>query len=72
MFSIHGHGRKPTVVPSTYLGVGGATLERKFTVPQEWAGRRLLLHFDDYRARIIGCRLLKKVSTSDIPFPSGM
>lgn len=45
-FSIHGEGRKKIVVPSTYLPVGGATLERDFDLPELPAGRRVLLRFD--------------------------
>ena len=45
-FSIHGHGQKPMAVPSTYLPVGGATLERDFELPASAAGRRALLRFE--------------------------
>ena len=46
MFSIHGRASKPVVVPSTYLPVGGATLERSFESPQPAQNRRAILHFD--------------------------
>jgi hypothetical protein len=45
-FSIHGQGQRPMTVPSTYLPVGGATLERDFDLPHSLAGRRALLHFE--------------------------
>ncbi len=45
-FSIHGYAQKPMVVPSTYLPVGGATLERTFDVQEPGEGQRALLHFD--------------------------
>ncbi len=45
-FSIHGHGQKKMTVPSTYLPVGGATLERNFTLPGLSSGHRALLRFD--------------------------
>jgi beta-glucuronidase len=45
-FSIHGRASKPMVVPSTYLPVGGATLERSFESPQPAENHRALLHFD--------------------------
>jgi beta-glucuronidase len=46
VFSIHGRGRRPMVVPSTYLPVGGAILERTFQAPKPADGRRALLHFE--------------------------
>ena len=45
-FSVHGHGKKPIRVPSTFLPVGGATLEREFDLPAPLANRRALLRFD--------------------------
>ena len=45
-FSIHGRGRKTIRVPSTYLPVGGATLERTFQPPPLKPGQRLLMRFD--------------------------
>lgn len=45
-FSIHGHGQRLVRVPSTYLPVGGATLERYFDLPVEPTDRRILLKFD--------------------------
>ena len=45
-FSIHGHGHKKMTIPSTYLPVGGATLETKFTLPQPAVGRRVLARFE--------------------------
>ncbi|MGQ0637585.1 MAG: glycoside hydrolase family 2 protein [Planctomycetaceae bacterium] len=45
-FSIHGRAKRPMPVPSTFLPVGGATLERTFQPPRLAAGERLLLKFD--------------------------
>ncbi|MEW5979652.1 MAG: glycoside hydrolase family 2 TIM barrel-domain containing protein [Acidobacteriota bacterium] len=45
-FSIQGQGHKKMNVPSTYLPVGGATLEREFTMPVLPNGGRALLRFD--------------------------
>src|SRR3990172_4649043 len=45
-FSIHGHPLKKIPVPSTFLPVGGAALERNFTLPDSARGKRTLLRFD--------------------------
>jgi hypothetical protein len=45
-FSIHGHGHKKVLVPSTYLPVGGATLERNFEYSKTESEERLLLRFE--------------------------
>lgn len=45
-FSIHDHGQKQLSVPSTYLPVGSATLERTFEIPKIEHGSRALLHFE--------------------------
>ncbi len=45
-FSIHDHGHRKVAVPSSYLPVGGATLERSFSLRQLPAGQRALLKFD--------------------------
>lgn len=59
-FSIHGRGRKPIRVPSTYYPVGGATLERTFTPPPRAPGQRSLLRFD-------GVAMTAEVSLNDAP-----
>jgi hypothetical protein len=45
-FSIRGRAVRTITVPSTYLPVGGATLERTFDSPALLGGRRGLLHFE--------------------------
>ncbi len=45
-FSIHERGQKTVLVPSTYLPVGNATLERTFDITRLEHGRRALLHFE--------------------------
>ncbi len=49
-FSIHGRGQKAVAVPSTYLPVGAATLERNFEVATSSSGRRALLRFEGFAA----------------------
>jgi hypothetical protein len=44
-FSIHGHRLKMITVPSTYLPVGGASLERHFILDAPLSGKRALLKF---------------------------
>src|SRR5262245_39811521 len=44
-FSIHGHLLKTITVPSTYLPVGGASLERHFILDAPLSGKRALLKF---------------------------
>jgi Glycosyl hydrolases family 2, TIM barrel domain/Glycosyl hydrolases family 2/Glycosyl hydrolases family 2, sugar binding domain len=46
MFSIHGQGQKAVIVPSTFLPVGSATLERTFDVAKRERSMRGLLHFE--------------------------
>jgi hypothetical protein len=45
-FSIHGRGHRAITVPSTFLPVGSATLERTFDVAKQKHDIRGLLHFD--------------------------
>jgi hypothetical protein len=45
-FSIHGHEQKIVRVPSTYLPVGSAIMERKFELSKLDPGKRALLRFE--------------------------
>ncbi len=44
--SVHGRLLRTVRVPSTYLPLGGATLEREFAIPSKPPGKRWLLKFD--------------------------
>lgn len=45
-FTIHGQGHRKVQVPSTYLPVGGARLERSFDIQKSEPDSRVLLHFE--------------------------
>src|SRR5262245_53867533 len=45
-FTIHGQGHRKVQVPSTYLPVGGASVERSFDIQKSGPDCRVLLHFD--------------------------